>query len=153
VFPWISLSIHPGGVRWIIIFGKDFDRPRWIKRFLRIYNYVEELLWFRNQKFLLLIQVCFYDSQCATTNHPSLRVPLPGTKGNLTPGYLVSSYFCQAWNHCLPKLKLLQFRPSPLMCFMFVISRVVYKHSFYELTMRYSIFLKIHPSRVIPSFL
>jgi hypothetical protein len=92
VFPWISLSIHRGGVKWIMIFGKDFDRPGWIKRFLRIYNYVEELLWFWNQKFLLLIQVCFYDSQCATTSHPSLKIPLHGTKGNLTPRYLVPSY-------------------------------------------------------------
>jgi hypothetical protein len=51
------------------------------------------------------------------------------------------------------KLKLLQFPLSPLTCFMFVISIDVYEHSFHELTMRYSIFLKIHPFRVIPSFL
>jgi hypothetical protein len=147
VLPWISLSIHLGGVKWIIILGKDFDRPRWIKRFLRICKYVEERLWFWNQKYsCCIIQVCFYESPIFKSAsswyqrqyHSSLPWPF---------------IFCQAWNHCLPKLKLLQFCPSPLMCFMFVISRVVYKHSFYELTMRYSIFLKIHLSRGIPSFL
>jgi hypothetical protein len=42
---------------------------------------------------------------------------------------------------------------SPLMCFMFVIPGDFYKQSFHKLTMRYSIFLKIHLPRVIPSFL
>jgi hypothetical protein len=63
VFSWISLSIHLGGVKWIIISDKDFDIPGWIKRFLCICNYVEELLWFWNQKFSsCMIQVCFYKS-------------------------------------------------------------------------------------------
>jgi hypothetical protein len=48
------------------------------------------------------------------------------------------------------KLKLLQFPPLPLMCFMFAISRDFYNQSFYELTMRYSIFLKINLSRAFP---
>jgi hypothetical protein len=62
VFPWISLSIHLGGVKWIIISGKDFDRPEWIKRFLHICNYVEELLWLWNQKYSCCItQMCFHE--------------------------------------------------------------------------------------------
>jgi hypothetical protein len=63
VLPWISSSIHPGGVKWIIIFGKEFDRPRLMKRFLLFCNYVKELLWFWNQKFsCCIIQVCFCES-------------------------------------------------------------------------------------------
>jgi hypothetical protein len=27
-------------VKWIMIFGKDFDRPGWIKRFLHICSHV-----------------------------------------------------------------------------------------------------------------
>jgi hypothetical protein len=74
-------------------------------------------------------------------------------KGNATPFYLVPSYFCQAQNHCLPKLKLLQFPLSPLTCFMFVISGDFYKQSFYELTMRYSILRRsIIPELFLLSF-
>jgi hypothetical protein len=42
-----------------------------------------------------------------------------------------------------------------LTCFMLAlaISRDVYEHSIHELTMRYSIFVKIHLSRIIPTFL
>jgi hypothetical protein len=57
------LSTHPGGVKWIIISSKDFGRPRWIKRFLHICNYVEELSWLWNQKYSCCItQVCFHES-------------------------------------------------------------------------------------------
>jgi hypothetical protein len=147
--PWISLSIHLGGVKWIIISGKDFDIPRWIKRFLRICNYVEELLWFWNQKKKSL--VAWF--KCASTSHPSLKS--------------ASSWYQRQCNSLLPRpfIFLSSAEPLPtkietsfvpsvtLMCSMLVISRYVYEHSFYELTMRYSIFKKIHRSRVIPSFL
>jgi hypothetical protein len=63
VIPLISLSIHLGGVKWIIIFGKDFGKPGWIKRFLLFFNYVEELSWFWNQKYsCCIIQICFCES-------------------------------------------------------------------------------------------
>jgi hypothetical protein len=135
VFPWISLSIHLGGVKWIIISGKDFDIPGWIKRFLCICNYVEELLWFWNQKFSsCMTQVCLYESLIFVKSASSWY------QRQFNSSLPCPFLCCQAWNHCLPKLKLLQFPPSPLMCFMLVISIDVYEHSFHELTMRYSIF-------------
>jgi hypothetical protein len=148
VFLWISLSIHLGGVKWIIISGKDFDRPGWIKRFLRIYNYVEELLWFWNQKFFCcMIQVCLYKS-------PIFKECLVIVSKAIQP---LSTSFLRIFLSSvepLPTKFETSFVPSvTLMCLMFIISRYVYEHSFHELTMRYSILLKIHPSRVIPSFL
>jgi hypothetical protein len=58
--------------------------------------------------------------KCASMTHGVLlwvahlwRVPRHEIKGNSTPHYLVPSYFCQVWSHCLPNLKLPLFPPLP----------------------------------------
>jgi hypothetical protein len=64
-----------------------------------------------------------------------LRVPLKCTH----------DFANQIWNFPIPS--------HTFRCFMFVSSRDVYDHSFHKLTMRYSIFSKIHLSIVVPSLL
>jgi hypothetical protein len=63
---------------------------------------------------------------------------------------------CEYNSNVLPalctKFETFPFLSHTFRCFMFVSWREVYEHSFHELTMRYSIFVKIHLSRVIPSF-
>jgi hypothetical protein len=146
-FSWISFSIHLGVVKWITISGKDFDWPRWIKRFLRICNYVKELLWFGNQNSLIAL------FKCASVSQPSLKSSSSRYQRQFNSSVPCPFVFILSMELLPTKLKLIQFHPSPLKCFMFVISIYVYEHSLHELTVRYSIFKKIHPFRVIPSFL
>jgi hypothetical protein len=108
VFPWISLSIHPGGMKWIIIFGKDFDRPGWIKEVPPYLQLCRRATMILKSKVLLLHDL----SVLLRVTHLK-RVPRHGIKGNATACYLIHSYFCQVRNHCLPKLKLPLFPPLP----------------------------------------
>jgi hypothetical protein len=147
VFPWISLSIHLGGVKWIIISGKDFDRPGWIKRFFLFCNYIKELLWFSNQKLSCCItQVCLYESliflECLFMVPKAIQL-LATLSRRIVVKRGTIAY--QIWNF-LCSLRYLD-------VFHAVISIYVYEHSLHELTMRYSILEKIHLSRFIPSFL
>jgi hypothetical protein len=105
---FLSLSIHPGGVKWIMIFGKDFDRTGWIKRFLRICNYVKELLWFWNQKFsCCMTQVCLYESLIFVKSASSWY------QRQFNSSLPCPFLCCQAWNNCLPNWNFFNFLHHP----------------------------------------